>query len=164
MQDLENNTLFENIKSFAKKINEMHDHLEKADKLYYKYQKERYFLDAVEIYCNTINCLLNDLSLLNLKSRGLLAFREYLTNYVNSDVFISLKEETEKLIDDLSAVKYCILIKGNAVKISKYEDEPDYSVEVESTFEKFKQGAVKDYLVKFSTPLDMNHIEAKVLD
>ena len=164
MQDLENNTLFENIKSFAKKINEMRDHLEKADKLYYKYQKEKYFLDAVEIYCNTINCLLNDLSLLNLKSRGLLAFREYLTNYVNSDVFISLKEETKKLIDDLSAVKYCILIKGNAVKVRKYEDEPDYSVEVESTFEKFKLGAVKDYLVKFSTPLDMNHIEAKVLD
>jgi DNA mismatch repair ATPase MutS len=37
-------------------------------------------------------------------------------------------------------------------------------VDVEQTFEKFKQGAVNDYRVKFSTSDDMNHIEAKILE
>ena len=35
---------------------------------------------------------------------------------------------------------------------------------MEETFEKFKQGAVKDYRVKFSTGSDMNHVEAGILD
>ncbi len=39
-----------------------------------------------------------------------------------------------------------------------------YSAAVEETFEKFKQGAVKDYKVKFLLSPDMNHIEAKALD
>jgi DNA mismatch repair protein MutS len=65
---------------------------------------------------------------------------------------------------DLSEVKYCVLIKGTGIKVRKYESETDYSAVVEETFEKFKQGAVKDYRVNFSDWPEMNHIEAKVLD
>ena len=49
----------------------------------------------------------------DLKSRGFLAFREYLTNYAKSDGFTSLLAETKKLKADLSTVKYCVIIKGN---------------------------------------------------
>jgi DNA mismatch repair ATPase MutS len=164
MQDLENKILFENIKSFAQKMRIMREHLAQSDKLYYKYQKERWFLDAVEIYCDAVNCLAHDLTLVDLKSRGFLTFREYLTNYTNSDRFTSLLAETKKLKDDLSTVKYCLLIKGNCIKVRKYESEINYSAEVEKTFEKFKQGAVKDYRVKFSDYPEMNHVEAGILD
>jgi DNA mismatch repair protein MutS len=47
-RDLENETLFERIGSFAKKMRLMREQLAQADKLYYKYQKESWFLDAVE--------------------------------------------------------------------------------------------------------------------
>ena len=66
-RDLENKILFEHIKSFAQKMREMREHLAQADKLHYKYQKERWFLDAVEIYCDAINCLVHDLSLVRFK-------------------------------------------------------------------------------------------------
>lgn len=164
MQDLENKTLFAHIKSFAQKMRTMREHLTQADKLYYKYQKERWFLDAVEIYCDAVNCLVHDLTLIELKSRGFLAFREYLTNYTQSNRFMSLLTETKKLKADLSTVKYCLLIKGNRIKVRQYESDIDYSAEVEKTFERFKQGAVKDYRVGFPTWPDMNHVEAKVLD
>jgi DNA mismatch repair ATPase MutS len=163
-RELENNNLFENIKSFAQKMRAMREHLAQADKLHYKYQKESWFLAAVEIYCDAVNCLVHDLSLADLKSRGFLAFREYLTGYANSGPFRSLQVETEKLFDDLSSVKYCLLIKDGSIKVRQYESEIDYSAAVQETFEKFKQGAVKDYTVKFSTGPDMNHVEAKVLD
>ena len=112
MRDLENKTLFENIKSFAQKMRAMREHLAQADKLYYKYQKERWFLEAVEIYCDAVNCLVHDLSLVDLKSRGFLAFREYLTNYANSDRFTSLLAETKKLKADLSTSKILPAHKG----------------------------------------------------
>ena len=164
MQDLENKLLFEYIQSFAQKMRVTREHLTQADKLHYKYQKERWFLDAVEIYCDAVNDLLHDLTLVDVQSRGFLALRAYLTDYVNSGRFTSLLAETKKLQADLSAVNYCLLIKGNSVKVRKYESEVDYSADVEETFEKFKQGAVKDYRVKFPNWPDMNHVEAQILN
>jgi len=163
-RDLEDNDLFENIRSFSKQMLAMRQHLARADKLHYKYQKESWFLDAVEVYCDAVNRLVLDLSLLDLKSRGFLAFREYVTDYADSARFTSLLAETKKLKADLSDVRYCVLIKDGAVTIRKYEYEIDYSADVEETFDKFKQGAVKDYRVTFTESAEMNHIEAKILD
>jgi len=164
MRDLENEILFAHIKSFAQKMRTMREHLAQADKLHYKYQKEGWFLDAVEIYCDAVNCLVHDLSLVDLKSCGFLALREYLANYSNSDLFTSLLAETKNLKADLSTIKYCLRLKDNSINVRKYESETDYSAHVEQTFEKFKQAAVKDYRVGFSTWPDMNHVEAKVMD
>jgi len=163
-QDLENEILSKNIKSFALKMSATRRYLALEDKLYYKYHKEGWFLDAVAIYCEAVTCLAHDLNLANLKSRGLLGFREYMTNYANSGKFRSLVAETKKLKADLGTIKYCVIIKGSSVKVRKYEFESDYSVEVEETFEKFKQSAVKDYKAKLPIRSGMNHVEAQILD
>lgn len=164
MQDLENEVLFENIKSFAEKMHIMREQLAQANKLYYKYQKESWFLDAVEIYCEAVQCLVHDLAFVDLTSSGFLAFRAYITNYVHSESFTVLLLETKQLKDDLSTVKYCLLIKGNCIKVRNVESEIDYSAAVEETFEKFKQGAVQDYRTKFPLWPEMNHIEAQILN
>jgi len=163
-QDLENENLLGSIKSFAQKMRNMRERLAQADKFSYKYQKESWFLHAVDIYRDAINSLEQDLSHAGLRSRGFLAFREYLTNYANSDRFRSLLAETKKVFEDLSSVKYSMLIKGSSIKVRRYESAIDYSAAIEGTFEKFKQGAVKDYRVKFPSGPDMNHVEAAVLD
>ena len=164
MRDLENSVLFDYVGSFAQKMRRMREHLDQVKELHYKYQKESWFLDAAEIYCDAVNCLVRDLAQVDLTSRGFLAFRDYLTSYAQSARFTSLLAEAKKLKDDLSTVKYCVLIKDNGFKVRNYESEHDYSVDVEETFAKFKQGAVKDYAVKFSASPDMNHVEAKVLE
>jgi DNA mismatch repair protein MutS len=164
MRDLENPVVSACVKSFAQKMRTMRAHLAQAGKLYYKYQKEAWFLIAIELYCDAIHCLVRDLTAADPKSRGLAAFTGYLTSYAGSEAFTSLAAETKKLKTDLSAVQYCAHIKGSTLRVRKYESEPDYSSEVEETFEKFKQGAVEDYKVKFSDSTDMNHIEAKILE
>ncbi len=162
-RDLENPILFEHIQSFAQQMRTMREQLDQAAKLYYLYQKESWFLDAVEVYCAAVNTLAHDLAPVDLHSRGLLAFREYLTNYANSDAFKKLLAETKQLKAALSSVKYCVQIKDNRVQVRKYQAEPDYSKEVEATFAKFQQGAVRDYRVKFSDGVDLNHVEAQIL-
>jgi DNA mismatch repair ATPase MutS len=163
-QDLENGNLFKGIKSFSQKMRAMREHLDQAGKLYYKYQKEKWFLDAVKLYCDAVYCLLHDLSSEDIKSRGLLVFREYLLGYINSDHFASLKKETIKVETDLSTINYVIHIKANTVRVRKYKSEIDYSADVEKTFEKFKHSAAKDYRIEFLNLPNMNHVEAKILE
>lgn len=163
-QDLENRALFESISAFGRKMRAVREQLAQANKLYYKLQKQRWFLDAVETYCDAVHGLVDDLSAADIKSRGFLAFRQYLSDYAASPAFTSLRAETKKLIADLSSIRYSIIIKGSAVKVRRFESEVDYSAAVEETFAKFKQGAVKDYRVKSSYWPEMNHVEAKILD
>ncbi|MFZ2105968.1 MAG: DNA mismatch repair protein MutS [Roseiarcus sp.] len=163
-RDLETNDLLIKIKSFAQKLHSMREIRLNCGKLHYKYQREALFIDAVSVYCDAVNCLRRDLTLAEIHSRGLLSFRDYLVNYTESDRFTSLLAETQNLAADLSMMKYTLLIKGSSIKVRRYDSETDYTSEVEQTFRKFQQGAVKDYSVKFSDWAQMNHIEAGVLD
>lgn len=164
MQDLENGNLLENIQSFAQKMIVMRRYLALVKKLDFNYHKKGWFLEAAEAYCEAVSGLAHDLDLADLKSRGFLAFREYIRSHTKSNRFTSLRAETKKLKADLSTVKYCIVIKEGTVKVRKYEQETDYSMEVEKIFEKFKQGGVKDYRVQLYKGTGMNHIEAQILD
>ncbi len=164
MRDLENPSLSEHIRVFAQQMRTMRDYLALADKLYYKYEKERWFLEAVGVYCDAVNGLFRDLSLEDLRSTGLVAFREYLAQYIHSDQFRSLVAEVESLKAELASVKYCLLIKDGRITVRKYESEIDYSAEVERTFAKFKEGEPKDFKVSVSSGSSMNHVEAAILD
>jgi DNA mismatch repair protein MutS len=164
MQDLESPSLLERVTSFTREMHDMREHLARIKKLHYKEQKHAWLLDAVEVYCSSVHSFANDLSNARLKSRGFLEFRDYLSNYVGSVPFAALVSETKRLKADLSTVKYCVLIKGDGFTVRKYDSEIDYSVDVLRTFDKFKQVAVANYLVKYSESDDMNHIEAKILE
>ena len=164
MRDLEDAGLLGHINAFAQTLHSMRDTLKQAEARYYRRQKEALFLDAVDAYCGAVAVLTHDLGRADLRSRGFVAFRDYLVGYAGSDRFTSLLAETKGLKADLSAVKYALLIKGGEITVRKYDAEIDYAAEVEQIFRKFQQGAVKDYSVKFSDWPQMNHIEAAVLD
>jgi DNA mismatch repair protein MutS len=122
-QDLENKALFQHIELFAQRMRAMREYLAWADKLYYKLQKQRWFLDTVDLYLESVNSLAHDLTPVDMRSRGLLGFRDYIQDYVISERFSSLLAETKKLQADLSTVTYCVLIKGNAMQVRKYDSE-----------------------------------------
>ncbi len=165
MKDLKSTGLFRNIEAFVAQMRNMHKYLNRAEKLYYKYEKEGWFLEGVNIYCGAINHLLDDLSRANVGSRGLLAFRDYLADYVGSQSFASLLADTEKLKASLSAVRYTLLLKDNWITVRNYESEIDYSDEVETIFSTFLKEPHKDYKAEFpDISPGMNHVEAHVLD
>jgi DNA mismatch repair protein MutS len=164
MQDLEHAPLYERVTSFVNKMREIREHLLQVQKMHYQEQKQAWFLNGLDIYCDAIKSFATELASLDLQSHGLLAFREYLTEYSRSTRLNSLLSQTTKLKAELATVKYCVLIKSGGFTVRRYEDEANYSAEVERTFAKFKQGAVKDYRLTFSASVEMNHIEAKILE
>jgi DNA mismatch repair protein MutS len=164
MQDLEQPSPYERVADFASKMHDIRDHLLRAGKAYYPEQKQAWFLDAADIYCDAINSFSTELRALDLKSRGFLAFRDYLSRYVDTPQFSALFRETKALKAALAEIEYCIVVGGTSFTVRKYEGETDYSADVEETFTKFKQGAVNDYKVKFPSTVDMNHIEAKIVE
>jgi DNA mismatch repair protein MutS len=164
MQDLEQLPLYECITNFASKMREVRGHLSHAEKTHYTEQKQAWFLDAADVYCDTINSIVAELHSLRLKSRGFIALRDYLAGYSDSSRFSVLFRKTKTLKAALAEIEYCVVVKGTSLTVRKYEDEKDYSADVEETFAKFKQGAVNDYKVKFRDTLDMNHIEAKIVE
>lgn len=164
VKDLENRILLDTIKSFAQKMVIMRRYLAMCKKLTYKYHLEGWFLETVIVYCDAVNSLAQELSQIDLHSQGLRDFREFLSNYAGSEKFTTLAAETKSLKSDLSSIKYSIITKGNFVRVRKYDSEIDYSLEVLKTFEKFKQGAVKDYTQYLTVSAGMNHVQAQVLD
>jgi hypothetical protein len=164
MRDLQDARLFATITSFSARMRTMRRHLDLAGKLSYVRQKERWFLDAVDSYCDAVSQLVGDLSREQFTSRGLLSFREYITEYAASESFGSLREQTKKLKNDLASIRYCLFIDGLTVHAGRYADEPDYTAEIEATFERFKQGDVSRYPFEFSEEPGMNRIEAMVFD
>mgnify|MGYP000262397229 CR=1 FL=1 len=163
-QDLEGDSVLETIRAFAQQMVMVRRYLGMVSGLDYHYHKAGWFLEAALIYCQAIQTLARDLSVVELKSRGLLNFREYLNSYVNSAYFQSLQAETAQRKAEQASIRYAIIIKGNRVGVRKYEAEADYSQEVERTFEKFKQGAVKDYRANVIKGSGFNHVEAQILD
>ena len=164
MQDLEHGPLYERVSAFAARMREVREHLAQTGKMHYQEQKEAWFLHGVDVYCEIIKSFAAELGESDLRSRGFLAFRDYLHAYARSAPFNFMHAQAQQLKADLAAIEYCVLVKGSGFTVQRYDAEADYSAEVEDTFDKFKQGAAKDYRVKFSVSAEMNHIEAKILE
>ena len=164
MRDLECKYLFDSIQAFTHAMRTVRHYRDLIATLRHKHHKEGWFLETVDIYCETVKRLRNDMNNADLKSRGFLALREYIMSYTSSERFIELDTATKKQKDALSSISYNLILKGSTVRVLQYDAEIDYSAEVERIFARFKQGSVKDYLVSMPTLPDMNHIEEKILD
>ncbi|GAB3033859.1 DNA mismatch repair protein MutS [Parafrigoribacterium mesophilum] len=163
LDDLQTGALFAAVESFADQMRAVRLNLSLSEKVYYPHEKERWFLDAARLYCGAVRTLAGQLASAQLTSHGFLSFRDYLAAHIAADTFTNLAADTERLAADLSDVKYSMDIKGDRITVTDYYGESDYSAEVAATFQRFEQGAVKDYLIAFAEPPGMNHVEAAVL-
>ncbi len=163
-RDLEDPGLFQAAGQFAAQLRQVRGHLAQLAGMRSGHQQEGWFLDAAAIYCDAVRAIAAELEARAVGSRGLTAFRDYLAGYVRSAAFQRLAADTAARQADLAAVTYQVRVKGPRVEVSRHDGEPDYSAEIEKTFERFQQGAVKDYRVRYRTRPGMNHVGQQILD
>jgi DNA mismatch repair protein MutS len=163
-RDLEDQDRFRAAAAFAEQMRQVRTHLSQLASMHSGRQREGWILDAASIYCEAVRALEADLTIRPVASRGLLAFRDYLASYVASEGFGRLAADAAARKRDLGGITYLLRIKGPRVEVSRYEGEPDYSAEIERAFERFQQGAVRDYRVQYRTWPGMNHVGAQIAD
>jgi DNA mismatch repair protein MutS len=163
-RDLEDLALFGQVKRFAADMQEVRAHLRQLERMPNRCQREGWFLDAAAIYCDAVSALAGHLATAEIGSRGLLAFRAYLASYAASAGFTTLASDTRDRKQDLGRIRYWTRIDGSRVDVGRYAGEADYSAEVLDTFERFKQGAAKDYLVPYRTWPGMNHVAEQIVE
>ena len=164
VRDLERVEVFEAVRRFAEGMRRMREHLAQSEKLHYELQQQSWFVDAVGIYCDAVRTLAGDLAELELSSLGLRGLRDYVVEYAGSVRLAALVEEARGVKEALRGIRYRLKIQGPRVTIGRYEGEEDYSVQVLETFGRFRQGAVRGYLVSLPDDVEMNHVEAQILD
>jgi DNA mismatch repair protein MutS len=163
-RDLEDPGLFLAAGQFAEQMRRVRIHLGQLPKMYSRHQQEGWFLDAAVIYCDAIRSLAVELEAGPIASRGLRAFRDYLASYVVSDGFTRLASDAAARRAELSQVTYQVRIKGLRVDVSRYDGEPDYSAEIAQAFDRFRQGEVKDYRLKYRSWPGMTHVGAQIAE
>ena len=163
-RDLEDETTLGIVRTFAAKMQVVRNRLDAAVKVPYRYEQERWFLDAATTYGHAVRELSRDLGAVRPRSRGLLAFADYLSAYASSEDFARLVADTQQVTTALASVQYRLRFQPGKVTVNRYHSEPDYGAEVLQTFEKFKQGAGKEYRWKFDQFPSMNHVQAAVVD
>jgi DNA mismatch repair protein MutS len=163
-RDFEEDEVREAVRGFADAMQKMRRYLNMAKTQRYKYEKERWFLDAAAVYGDAVSSLARALTALELSSVGLRRLREYVTRYTASERFTLLAAETKSVLEGLAQVKYTLRIRGRRVALRAYDDERDYSVEVEHTFDRFRQGQVEDHRFKLPDPGSMDHVEAQIVE
>jgi DNA mismatch repair protein MutS len=161
-RDLEDPGLYDAAAQFSGRMREVGAHLEQLPKMQSAEQRQGWFLDAAAIYCDAVRSLAARLAEGVVASRGLQAFRDHLREYIASAAFTRLAADTADRKRDLAGIVYQIRIKGDRVDVSRYEGDPDYSAEIEETFARFQQGAVKDYRVQYWAWPGMDHVGAQI--
>jgi DNA mismatch repair protein MutS len=106
LRDLADEALRSCMASFAEGMRDVRQHLAQVGELRHRHQKKAWFLDAAKVYCEAVGQLAEDLAQIELESRALRSFRDYLARYVQSSRFTTLRSESAEVGVALGDVRY----------------------------------------------------------
>jgi DNA mismatch repair protein MutS len=164
LRDLESDALVKVVRSFGAGMRTMRLRLGRGEVLHHPYQKLRWLLEATVAYADAVSGLAHGLGATTLGSAGFAGLRDYVAAYRKSPAFMTMLADAAALTSALSEVRYNLHIKGGRIRVTRYAGEEDYGAEVERTFAKFAQGAVREHEFSFRQEPDMDHVEGAVLD
>lgn len=163
-RDVEDPVLLNAMRRFRKQMWTMRLRLTRRANSHYRHEMSRWLLNATEAYCAAVGDLTDAIAAGSRRSTGIRTLGRYVTEYRWSPGFAALHADARHMRAALDGVRFRLTIGGTKVRVSRYEEEPDYSVEVVRTFEKFRQGAALRDGVRTDTVGWMDHVEGRILE
>jgi DNA mismatch repair protein MutS len=163
MKELENTEIFSSIAAFSAKMKKIREYTGFSRRVHNAYQREKWLLDAANLYCNSIIDLNRSLTAVHLHSRGLSVFYGWLTDYIRSESFQILSVSTSDLINTFDKIRYSLQLESGKLTVDADTDTQDYCAAINGAFEQFCDVAF-DYRIQFFTELEMCELENKILE
>lgn len=168
-RDLDRPATHRVVESFSSEMRRMRSASQAAAKQHHLRPRQRWMHEAVCIYCTAVKGLSDGLAASEPRSAGLQAFSDRVTAYVHSPEFADLHDQASHVKDMLDGVEYTMRLRGGRVTVRRYEGAADYSAEVLSTFDRFRQsGTIPDAKAAGAgydrQAGDLNHVEAAIVD
>ena len=163
-KDLENESLFHEIKSLTRTLDHIDSQLVSLERLVYREQKESIFLHVMNEYCDAIASFCEVLRNSSIQSKGLQMVLCCFVEYVESSHFIEMKTLNQKLVDEIGSVRYSISFAGYTIKISKASESEDYTKALSQLFQGFLiEGKRKGHCTRFQNDNNLNSVEYSIL-
>ncbi len=162
--DLENPALLAAVVAFAGAFRTVRDQQSTAGRHRHAPQAARWHLDAARSYLDAVEALARALAEGKPSSRALDALRAHSGALASSEHFGELRSDCGRVEGMLSSICYCVHVRGGTVTVTDFDGERDCAGAVRRTFERFRQGAVRDYRVPVRDREHLDHVEAQVLD
>lgn len=107
--------------------------------------RQRWFLNSADEYCSAVSDFESNLRAAPIRSRGLLALREYVTSYLDSARFRALRQETADLETGLGRIRYVLAIRGDRLTVAPDDGSGgvggDSGMRIAATFRRFHEGS-----------------------
>jgi hypothetical protein len=127
-------------------------------------QKQAELVSAAGIYGAAVAALNAALHEIRPAARALRELAAWLRAYTGGPTFRALEDEAAAVRAGLGAVTYSLLISGDRVRVTRYAEQEDYGAVILAAFARFAQVEGRDQEWTFPETVEMNHIEAGILD
>ena len=162
-QDLEAPAVAGAVRNFGEAMSLVRMRLARAAKSRFDHERERWLLEAADLYAATVETLANALAVAELRSDGLSAIVDHLMQCLASDRFVRLRSDAGATKEALDAVVYRVRVSKGKVTVSGFRDEPDYGAEILATFERFRVSDVKPPVFEAPPAGGLDHVEGAIL-
>jgi hypothetical protein len=162
--DLDREPVRDAVTSFAEAMQTMRRQLGLAGRVRHSLQRQRWSLEAANVYCTATEELSGSLQLARVSSRGLRSLTRHLAALVAGEAFRTFAAQAREVSDELGALPYTVNIKGLHVQVDVYDGQDDLSADVRETFARFQQGAVTDYRRRLSEYAAPTHVDEQIED
>lgn len=163
-EDLSSPTLRARLEAFSRSMSGIRRHLSELPTVRHSTLRCRLRLDVLSAYCQTVLSLCQGLNGIELNSRGLESWREYLNDYVARAEFEALVSGCADVLADLGEIRYSMRVDDDRIVVAEASGAPDYAAVVERLFEPFLRDRTPAGQGNISWSTSVHPVEERVLD